>query len=222
VISVAGGLEFSSKTRDPGELVFSPSRAMLRVVSLAVVPPSIPPRVRAAIDGDETATRDLLTEILPRVRNLVRYLVRGDEDVDDIAQDALVAVLEDLPGYRGEGRFEAWVDRIVARLTIARIRKRRFFSKRDTQYNSDLMLASGGAAADEYLHRREMVQMLDELPIEQRHVLVLHHALDLTVPEMAEELGVPIETVRSRLRLAKARLLRTHASESAEDGGSRQ
>jgi RNA polymerase sigma-70 factor, ECF subfamily len=195
---------------------------MLRVVSLAIVPPSIPPRVRAAIDGDETATRDLLTEILPRVRNLVRYLVRGDEDVDDIAQDALVAVLEDLPGYRGEGRFEAWVDRIVARLTIARIRKRRFFSKRDTQYNSDLMLASGGAAADEYLHRREMVQMLDELPIEQRHVLVLHHALDLTVPEMAEELGVPIETVRSRLRLAKARLLRTHASESAEDGGSRQ
>jgi hypothetical protein len=57
---------------------------MLRVVSLAVVPPSIPPRVRAAIGGDETATRDLLTEILPRVRNLVRYLVRGDEDVDDI------------------------------------------------------------------------------------------------------------------------------------------
>ena len=194
---------------------------MLRVVSLAVAPPSIPPRVRAAIEGEETAIRDLLTEILPRVRNLVRYLVRGDEEVDDIAQDALVAVLEDLPGYRGEGRFEAWVDRIVARLTIARIRKRRFFSKRDTQYNSDLMLASGGAAADEYLHRREMVQMLDELPIEQRHVLVLHHALDLTVPEMAEELGIPVETVRSRLRLAKARL-RTNATESAEDGGSRQ
>src|SRR5215470_8796687 len=191
---------------------------MLRVVSLAVVPPTIPPRVRAAVDGDESATRDLLTEILPRVRNLVRYLVRGDEEVDDIAQDALVAVLEDLPGYRGEGRFEAWVDRIVARLTIARIRKRRFFSKRDTQYNSDLMLASGGAAADEYLHRREMVQMLDELPIEQRHVLVLHHALDLTVPEMAEELGVPLETVRSWLRLAKARL-RSNATESAEEGG---
>ncbi len=191
---------------------------MLRVVSLAVAPPSVPPRVRAAIEGDEDATRDLLTEILPRVRNLVRYLVRGDEDVDDIAQDALVAVLEDLRGYRGEGKFEAWVDRIVARLTIARIRKRRFFWKRDTQYNSDLMLASGGAAADEYLHRREMVQMLDDLPQEQRYVLVLHHALDMTVPEMAEELGIPIETVRSRLRLAKARLRNNNAVEPAEEG----
>jgi RNA polymerase sigma-70 factor (ECF subfamily) len=182
---------------------------MLRSVPLAVVPQSMPQRVRAAIDGDETATRELLTEILPRVRNLVRYLVRGDEDVDDIAQDALVSVLEDLRTYRGEGRFESWVDRIVARLTIARLRKRRLFWKRDTQYNSDLMLASGGAAADEYMHRREMVKMLDDLPAEQRYVLVLHHALDLTVPEMAHELGIPIETVRSRLRRAKARL-RTH------------
>jgi RNA polymerase sigma-70 factor (ECF subfamily) len=192
---------------------------MLRAVPLAVVPQGMPQRVRAALDGDDIAARDLLTEILPRVRNLVRYLVRGDEDVDDIAQDALVAVMEDLRGYRGEGRFESWVDRIVARLTISRIRKRRFFWKRDTQYNSDLMLASGGAAADEYLHRREMVQMLDDLPLEQRHVLVLHHALDMTVPEMAEELGVPIETVRSRLRLAKARL-RNNAAETAEEGDS--
>jgi RNA polymerase sigma-70 factor (ECF subfamily) len=48
--------------------------------------------------------------------------------------------------------------------------------------------------------------MLDGLPIEQRHVLVLHYALDMTVPETAAELGVPIETVRSRLRLAKSRL----------------
>src|SRR5256714_4883506 len=182
---------------------------MLRSVTLALVPPAMPEHVRAAIVGDETATRELLTGILPRVRNLVRYLVRGDEDVDDIAQDALVAVLEDLPSYRGEGRFEAWVDRVVARLTIARLRKRRMFWKRDTQYNSDLMLASGGAAADEYMHRREMVKLLDDLPAEQRYVLVLHHALDLTVPEMAHELGIPIETVRSRLRLAKARL-RSH------------
>jgi len=192
---------------------------MLRVVPLAVTP-SVPSRVRAAIEGDERATRELLTEILPRVRNLVRYLVRGDEEVDDIAQDALVAVLEDLPGYRGEGRFEAWIDRIVARLTITRLRKRRTNWRRNTPYNSDLMLASGGAAADEYLHRREMMQALDELPLEQRHVLVLHHALDLTVPEMAEELDIPVETVRSRLRLARTRLRSTAGSQNGEESKS--
>jgi RNA polymerase sigma-70 factor, ECF subfamily len=175
-------------------------------VSLAIVPPRIHPRVKAAVQGDEIATRDLVTEILPRVRNLVRYLVRGDSDVDDIAQDALVAVLVDLRSYRGEGRFEAWVDRIVARLTISRIRKLRFRWRRDTQYNSDLMLASGSPGSEEFLFRRQLVQLLDELPIEQRHVLVLHHVLDMTVPEIAEELAIPLETVRSRLRLAKTRL----------------
>ncbi len=162
--------------------------------------------MKAAVQGDETATRDLVTEILPRVRNLVRYLVRGDSDVDDIAQDALVAVLVDLRSYRGEGRFEAWVDRIVARLTISRIRKLRFRWKHDTQYNSDLMLASGSPGSEDFLFRRQLVQLLDELPLEQRHVLVLHHVLDMTVPEIAHELRVPLETVRSRLRLAKTRL----------------
>jgi len=94
----------------------------------------------------------------------------------------------------------------AARLTISRLRKRRFEWKRDTQYNSDLMLASRGPGTDEFLHRRQIIQMLDDLPLDQRHALVLHHVLDMTVPEVAEELGVPAETVRSRLRLAKNRL----------------
>jgi RNA polymerase sigma-70 factor (ECF subfamily) len=188
---------------------------MMRVVPLAVAP-IIQPRVRAAIDGNESARRDLLTEILPRVRNLVRYLVRSDDETDDITQDALVAVLVDLDTYRGEGKFEAWVDRIVARLAISRIRRRRDQSKRDTQFTSDLMLASPSHASDEFLYRRQLVRMLDGLPIEQRHVLVLHYVLDMTVPEAATELGVPIETVRSRLRLAKSRL-RTNEVKNTED-----
>jgi RNA polymerase sigma-70 factor (ECF subfamily) len=186
---------------------------MLRAVPLAVAP-VIQPRVRAAIDGDERARRELLTEILPRVRNLVRYLVRSDDETDDITQDALVAVLVDLDTYRGEGKFESWVDRIVARLAISRIRRRRDQSKRDTQFTSDLMLASPSHASDEFLYRRQLVRMLDGLPIDQRHVLVLHYVLDMTVPEAAAELGVPLETVRSRLRLAKSRL---RASEVNQD-----
>jgi RNA polymerase sigma-70 factor (ECF subfamily) len=158
------------------------------------------------MDGDETAKRELLTGLLPRMRNLVRYLVGSDDETDDITQDALVAVLVDLGGFRGDGRFESWVDRIVARLAIARIRKRRFQSRRDTQFNSDLMLASPSRSSDQFLYRRQIVRLLDSLPADQRHVLVLHHALDMTVPEIASELGAPVETVRSRLRLAKGRL----------------
>ena len=64
---------------------------------------ALPPedwRIQAIIDGRRDAAESLLAELLPRVRNLVRYLVRGDHDVDDIAQDALIAILKGLPiGY---------------------------------------------------------------------------------------------------------------------------
>jgi RNA polymerase sigma-70 factor (ECF subfamily) len=51
-----------------------------------------------------------------------------------------------------------------------------------------------------------MVRLLDQIPAEQRETVVLHHVMELTVPEIAAEMAVPAETVRSRLRLAMARL----------------
>ena len=57
--------------------------------------------------------------------------------------------------------------------------------------------------------------MLDELPPPQAEVLILHCALDFTVDETAAAMGRPVETVRSRLRLAK-RALRERIGESAE------
>ena len=68
--------------------------------------------------GQSGATEALLVELLPRVRNLVRYLVRGDSDVEDISQEALIALLHGLPTYRGEGQLRSWADRVVARTTF--------------------------------------------------------------------------------------------------------
>src|SRR5687767_14508363 len=59
---------------------------------------------------------------------------------------------------------------------------------------------------EDYLRRRELVRLLDALSEEQRTALVLHFVLELSVAEIAEQVGVPMETVRSRLRLGKARL----------------
>src|SRR5262249_35017949 len=85
--------------------------------------PSAPdPRVAAAVAGDRRAAESLLAELLPRVRNLVRCLMRGDSLVDDVAQEALIAILRGLPTYRGEGSLKSWSDRVVARTTFAAIR----------------------------------------------------------------------------------------------------
>ncbi len=61
-------------------------------------------------------------------------------------------------------------------------------------------------SSDELLLRRAVVRLLDRLPLEQRHALVLHHVLEMTVSEIAKELRAPVETVRSRLRLARNKL----------------
>lgn len=164
-------------------------------------------RVSAAARGDRQAAETLLREALPRVRNLVRYLVRGDSDVEDIAQEALVALLKGMHTYRGDGSFQSWADRIVARTTFAYLKKHRTRAQKQAEHAADLMpVPDEHGAPDQFAARRQAVRMLDQLPAEQRDVLVLHHAVGLGVREISEELSIPFETVRSRLRLGRVRL----------------
>jgi RNA polymerase sigma-70 factor (ECF subfamily) len=168
---------------------------------------AVDPRVHAAATGDRAAARELLTRLLPRARNLVRYLVRGDSEADDLAQDALLAVLRGLPTFRGEAAFESWADRVVARSTFAGLKRRRREATERTEAEAELRRTTDAPAhADDYADRRRAVALLDALPEEQRHALVMRHVLEMSVPEIAVELGAPVETVRSRLRLARRRL----------------
>lgn len=161
-----------------------------------------------AIAGNAAALESFVTQLLPRVRNLVRYLVWRDSDVDDLTQEALLVVLDGLATYRGEGAFEAWADRVVVRAVFRQLKRLRQEPSRiegpvdfdEHQFQAQV------AAPDEYMTRRQMLAALDRLSAEQRHVLVLHHVLDFTVPEMASQLKISAETVRSRLRLARNNL----------------
>jgi RNA polymerase sigma-70 factor (ECF subfamily) len=110
------------------------------------------------------------------------------------------------PGYRGEGTVAAWSDRIVARSVFAHLRRVRASDRVHVEYTPDLVPVPSGESAQGFLSRRRLVRALDTLPEEQRMVLVMHHAMGLSVREIADEIAVPFETVRSRLRLGMARL----------------
>ncbi len=174
--------------------------------------------VEGACRGDRRAAEALLKALLPRIRNLVRYFVRGDADVDDIAQEAMVSVLKGLPSYRGEGAVSSWSDRIVVRTVFAHIRRTRVSASRHVEYTPDLAPVATDSATQTFLSRRRAIHALDAVPDEQRQVLVLHHVMGLGVREIAEEISVPFETVRSRLRLGMARL-RTAMLESGLESG---
>ena len=162
--------------------------------------------VDAAVRGDRQAAERLLRALLPRVRNLVRYFVRGDAEVDDLAQEGLVIILRGLASYRGEGSVTAWADRIVVRTVFAHLRRTRAAERSHVEYTPDLVPVPPGESAHGFLARRRAIRALDALPQEQRAVLVMHHVLGMSVREIAEELSVAFETVRSRLRLGMARL----------------
>jgi RNA polymerase sigma-70 factor, ECF subfamily len=162
--------------------------------------------VDSAVRGDRAAAERLLRALLPRVRNLVRYFVRGDAEVDDLAQEGLVIILRGLSSYRGEGSVTAWADRIVVRTVFAHLRRSRAAERTHVEYTPDLVPVPPGESAHGFLARRRAVRALDELPQEQRAVLVMHHVLGMSVREISDELSVAFETVRSRLRLGMARL----------------
>jgi RNA polymerase sigma-70 factor, ECF subfamily len=176
--------------------------------------------VETAAKGDRQAAEQLLRSLLPRVRNLIRYFVRGDSEVDDLAQESLVTILRGLPTYRGEGNVSSWSDRIVVRTVFAYLRRTRASEQCHVEYTPDLVPVPSGESAHGFLARRRAVRALDELPDEQRAVLVMHHVMGLSVREISDDLGIPFETIRSRLRLGMARLRGAVASDDENEARS--
>jgi RNA polymerase sigma-70 factor, ECF subfamily len=167
----------------------------------AATPAPVEPLVAAVLAGDEAAMHALGMRVLPRVRNAVRYLVRGDR-IDDMVQDVLVTIIERLASFAGTGRFESWVDGVTVRVVIGRMRKQRTTQRREAplvveQHESR---AEDPAGMLRYATSRQLVRALDRLSDNHRSALCLHHVFGWTVPEIASELDVPHETVRTRLR----------------------
>jgi RNA polymerase sigma-70 factor (ECF subfamily) len=159
-----------------------------------------------AADGDVHATEKLFGALLPRVRNLARYLVRHDQDVDDLAQDALVALYRGLSSYRGEGSFRAWADRVTARRIFRSLKERRSRTTTMSLESSPEPRVEPHVELPAYAWRRTLVTCLDRLPLEQRQAVVMHFVVGMTVPEVAGEVGTPVETARSRIRLGMTKL----------------
>jgi RNA polymerase sigma-70 factor (ECF subfamily) len=178
------------------------------------------PRIAAAAGGDRTAASALLTELLPRTRNVVRFLVRGDAEVDDFAQSALIEVLRSLPSFRGESSLTTWADRITVRTALRLLGRRQREREERQRAEPELRsLSSRPESGDDYTARRRLARVLDTLPEAQREALVMHHVVGMSVPELAEELGVSFDTAKSRLRLGMERLRKHYLRKKDSEHG---
>jgi RNA polymerase sigma factor (sigma-70 family) len=158
--------------------------------------------VERAKEGDEEAFGALVRAVGDRCIFIAHRILRDATLAEDAVQIALVQVWRELPGLRDPDRFEAWLHRILVNACYTEARRSRRFSTGVVLLEND-----GGRAADEFLtvHDRDQLDRgFRRLPPEQRAVLVFHHALGLTVPEVADHLGIPVGTAKSRLSYATA------------------
>ena len=196
--------------------------SMLKVVDGGGVPApqSAGPRLdplgilaRRATDGDEAAMRQLLRSVAGPLLAAVKAIAgRRTPDLEDIAQETLVAFVQALPAFRGECSVMHYASRIAVRTAMAARRRRaardhRLDALEDAEPEEQLAVSPGEEAWA--AKRRELLRaLLDELPEVQADTLALRVALGYSMQEVADATSAPVNTVRSRLRLAKEALRR--------------
>ncbi|MEV8544065.1 sigma-70 family RNA polymerase sigma factor [Streptomyces sp. NPDC051572] len=129
------------------------------------------------------------------------------EQAEDVVQEAFIRALDRWPRIQAYDVPELWVRRVAINLAVSEIRRLR--------RRAAALLRLGAQRPLPQLTPQtvEIAEMLRRVPVNQRPVLLLHDVLDLPVEQVAEQLGLPVSTVRGRLARARANLARHLAAD---------
>jgi RNA polymerase sigma-70 factor (ECF subfamily) len=150
--------------------------------------------------GDEEAFASLAVAVGDRLHAVAHRILRDTDLAEDATQQALLSIWREIRQLRDPARFDAWSYRLLVRACYAEGRRSRRWSP-----NLRLLPADGPAVADGLdlvVDRDQLERGFRRLSIDHRAVVVLHHYLDMSLEDVAETLGVPPGTVRSRLHHA--------------------
>ena len=150
----------------------------------------------------------LMLPHLDAAHNLARWLVRNEDDAQDIVQEAYLRALKSFHGFRGsDGR--AWLLKIVRNTAYTWLRRNRAVEL--TTFDEEIHTSGGDAANPamtlEKIENAEAVRdAMEDLAVEFREILVPRHFEGLSYKEIADIAQIPPGTVMSRLARARARL----------------
>lgn len=159
--------------------------------------------VGGALAGDRSAFARLLERETPQAYRAALAILRSPEEARDVVQDAAIRAWQELPRLRHAAAFPAWFRRITVRRALD---ERRHF--RHT-HESQLFDVAMNEATDTTMDSIDAVNLLsafDQLRREDRALLALRYQLDLTVPDVADTLGIKVGTAKARIRRALAKL----------------
>jgi RNA polymerase sigma-70 factor (ECF subfamily) len=172
---------------------------------------------REAVHADARREfEERLAECGPLAYRVARGVLRNSADAEDVAQEALLRAYRRFDRLRDRTRFRAWLVRIAFRLAIDRVRAAKRRELRETLWSRPERrpappTAEDLAASSEF--QAHLDRALEELPEKFRLVLLLAAMEGHTLEEVAEMLGLPLGTVKSRLFFGKKQLaekLRCH------------
>jgi RNA polymerase sigma-70 factor (ECF subfamily) len=173
-----------------------------------------------ALDDDEVVARvragdRLLFEVLMRRHNrkvfrAARAILRSDDEAEDVMQHAYVRAFEHLAEYEGRARFSVWLTRIAVYEALARLRKRKRVGSLDEAGEEGETMADQQATPEQRASDAELRVIaeaaIDELPVDFRTVFMLRAVEQMSVADVAESLGIPEDTVKTRYFRARQRL----------------
>ncbi len=168
--------------------------------------------VRQFIAGNQNAIEELINRHKDRVYTYILFVVKNEYLAEDIFQETFIKVISSLKRgkYNEQGVFVSWVIRIAHNLTIDHFRKNKKMPTISNDENEDIDIFNSQQFAGETIED-EMIKdqisekvrdLVQQLPPEQRDVVLLRHFGNMSFKEISEQTGVSINTALGRMRYA--------------------
>ncbi len=166
--------------------------------------------VSAYIGGDESAISALVTRHKQRIFSFIYSKVYDRDITEDIFQDTFIKVIRTLKrgAYNEEGKFLPWVMRIAHNLVIDHFRKNNRMPKFENtgDFNIFSVLSDSSLNAEKSMIKGQVEsdvrRLIEELPDDQKTVLLMRIYRDMSFKEISEQTGVSINTALGRMRYA--------------------
>jgi RNA polymerase sigma-70 factor (ECF subfamily) len=175
--------------------------------------------IAKAVAGDTEAFRKLYARHRGDVARLVYRMLGARNDLDDVIQEVFFQVYRSLKDFRGQAKFSTWLHRVTVNVVLMHRRSARSRPVYAEEASGDVTPDNEMIGPDEDADRRERVRafarLLARLAEKKRIVFVLHELEGISPSEIAEIVGSPVLTVRTRLFYARRELEAMLADEPA-------